>query len=218
MSILLVEHDMDLVMGLTDRIVVMEFGTQLMEGTPARSAGTARRCARRTWGRSIECRRLRCCSVDATCTPATAAPRCCTGSTCDAAAGSVVTVIGPNGAGKSTLLNALMGVMPRARRRCASTAQDLATRTLEERVMAGIALVPEKRELFGSMPVEDNLRRSARFRQVRWATALARRLERVYALFPRLKERRAQLAGTLSGGERQMLARRPRADVAAARC
>jgi branched-chain amino acid transport system ATP-binding protein len=72
--------------------------------------------------------------------------------------------------------------------------------------MRGIALVPEKRELFGTMPVEDNLVLGG-YRQMRMGNAQWRsRLDDVYALFPRLKERRTQLAGTLSGGERQMLA------------
>ena len=121
------------------------------------------------------------------------------------AKGQVVTIIGPNGAGKSTTLNALMAVLP-ARGRIVFDGVDLADVTLEERVMLGLALVPEKRELFGTMPVEDNLLlgawRMMRLGQGRWRDEL----DRVYALFPRLKERRAQLAGTLSGGERQMLA------------
>ncbi|GAB3663514.1 ABC transporter ATP-binding protein [Ramlibacter alkalitolerans] len=119
--------------------------------------------------------------------------------------GSVVTVIGPNGAGKSTTLNALMGLLP-ARGSIVFDGQELADTTLEERVMLGLALVPEKRELFGTMPVEDNLvlggYRPMKLRMPDWRKGL----ERVYELFPRLKERRAQLAGTLSGGERQMLA------------
>lgn len=119
--------------------------------------------------------------------------------------GSVVTVIGPNGAGKSTLLNSLMGVLP-AKGAIEYMGQPIAALSLEERVMLGIALVPEKRELFGTMPVEDNLVLGA-FRQVRLRNKQWRdRIDEVYTLFPRLKERRAQLAGTLSGGERQMLA------------
>ena len=119
--------------------------------------------------------------------------------------GSVVTVIGPNGAGKSTLLNALMGVLP-SRGSIEYQNQSVMLTTLEERVMQGIALVPETRALFGTMPVEDNLRLGA-YRQVRLGHKnSAPALDEVYALFPRLKERRAQLAGTLSGGERQMLA------------
>jgi branched-chain amino acid transport system ATP-binding protein len=119
--------------------------------------------------------------------------------------GSVVTVIGPNGAGKSTLLNALMGLL-RSTGGLKLAGQDIAGLTLEERVMQGLALVPEKRELFGTMSVEDNLVlggwRPMKLRVPQWRDGM----DRVYTLFPRLKERRAQLAGTLSGGERQMLA------------
>ena len=117
----------------------------------------------------------------------------------------VVSVIGPNGAGKSTTLAALMGILP-YRGKVLFDGQDLAGSTLEDRVMLGLALVPEKRELFGTMPVEDNLvlggYRAMKLRVPNWR----REIERVYTLFPRLKERRTQLAGTLSGGERQMLA------------
>jgi branched-chain amino acid transport system ATP-binding protein len=123
----------------------------------------------------------------------------------DAAPGSVITVIGPNGAGKSTLLNTLMGVIP-SRGTLQLDGEDIATVPLEERVMSGMALVPEKRELFSSMPVEDNLVLGA-YRQVRLRNRQWRdRLADVYTIFPRLAERRNQLAGTLSGGERQMLA------------
>ena len=117
----------------------------------------------------------------------------------------VVTVIGPNGAGKSTTLNALMGVLP-SRGKVVFDGVDLSGVPLEERVMLGMALVPEKRELFGTMAVEDNLVlggfRAMRLKVPNWRSEL----DRVYTLFPRLQERRAQLAGTLSGGERQMLA------------
>jgi branched-chain amino acid transport system ATP-binding protein len=122
-----------------------------------------------------------------------------------AEAGSIITVIGPNGAGKSTLLNALMGILP-ATGSIEYAGQPILGLPLEERVMLGIALVPEKRELFGSMSVEDNLVLGA-FRQVRLHNKAWRdQMEVVFDLFPRLKERRAQEAGTLSGGERQMLA------------
>jgi branched-chain amino acid transport system ATP-binding protein len=119
--------------------------------------------------------------------------------------GQVVTIIGPNGAGKSTTLNALMGVLP-SRGQVVLDGVDLADVTLEERVMLGLALVPEKRELFSTMSVEDNLvlggYRAMKQRKPNWRGEL----ERIYTLFPRLKERRTQLAGTMSGGERQMLA------------
>jgi branched-chain amino acid transport system ATP-binding protein len=119
--------------------------------------------------------------------------------------GSVITVIGPNGAGKSTLLNTLMGVLP-GRGAIEFNGQDVSALTLEDRVMLGISLVPERRELFGTMSVEDNLVLGA-FRQVRQKNKLWReQIHVVYELFPRLLERRTQVAGTLSGGERQMLA------------
>jgi branched-chain amino acid transport system ATP-binding protein len=120
-------------------------------------------------------------------------------------AGQVITVIGPNGAGKTTLLNTLMGLLP-TRGHMFYRGEDISAFTLEERVMMGIALVPEKRELFGTMTVEDNLELGG-FRQMRKGNRQWRsRMDDVYDLFPRLKERRLQEAGTLSGGERQMLA------------
>lgn len=119
--------------------------------------------------------------------------------------GSIATVIGPNGAGKSTLLNAIMGVLP-AQGSVRYQGRSVERWSLEQRVMAGIALVPERRELFSTMSVEDNLLlggfRRLRLRQAQPLDQLAT----VFDLFPRLKERRAQQAGTLSGGERQMLA------------
>ncbi|MBX3619783.1 MAG: ABC transporter ATP-binding protein [Rhizobacter sp.] len=123
----------------------------------------------------------------------------------EAKKGSVITVIGPNGAGKSTLLNALMGVMP-AKGEIGYEGKSISRRSLEERVAQGIALVPETRALFSTMPVEDNLLLGA-YRHVRAGQKQAREtMEEVFTRFPRLKERRKQLAGTLSGGERQMLA------------
>lgn len=118
-------------------------------------------------------------------------------------AGRIVTVVGANGAGKTTLLNAAMGILPAAGT-ILYQGRPVGADSIEERVAAGISLVAEKRELFATMTVEDNLRLGAytRPRGERPGPAL----ERVYALFPRLKERRTQAAGTLSGGERQMLA------------
>ena len=119
--------------------------------------------------------------------------------------GRIITVIGPNGAGKSTLLNTLMGILP-GKGSITYAGQPVQAMTLEERVMLGIALVPEKRELFSTMTVEDNLVLGG-FRQMRLGQRQWRaRIDEVYTLFPRLKERRLQVSGTLSGGERQMLA------------
>jgi len=119
-------------------------------------------------------------------------------------AGSIVTVIGPNGAGKSTLLNAIMGVLPATGDVTFNGTQRLGG--IEARVRNSMSLVPEKRELFSTMTVEDNLLLGGYVRiDMRGRGAEATQQE-VYRLFPRLHDRRKQLAGTLSGGERQMLA------------
>ena len=117
-------------------------------------------------------------------------------------AGEIVTIIGANGAGKTTLLSAIMGVLP-LKGRVAFAGEDLARLEIEDRVAAGLSLVPEHRELFASMNVEDNLQLGA-FRMPKARVAIG--FDHVYTLFPRLNERRKQLAGTLSGGEQQMLA------------
>jgi branched-chain amino acid transport system ATP-binding protein len=114
----------------------------------------------------------------------------------------IVTIIGANGAGKTTLLNAIMGILP-LKGAAAFADRDITSLEIEDRVALGLSLVPEHRELFSTMTVEDNLQLGA-FRVTK--AAAANSFERVYALFPRLKERRRQLAGTLSGGEQQMLA------------
>jgi branched-chain amino acid transport system ATP-binding protein len=123
----------------------------------------------------------------------------------EVAEGAIVSVIGPNGAGKTTLLAALMGLLPF--RGVAHYAGHDATRlTVEQRVALGLILVPERRELFAGMTVADNLQLGAFTRARRGDRTWRATLDEVYARFPRLKERAQQLAGTLSGGERQMLA------------
>jgi branched-chain amino acid transport system ATP-binding protein len=121
-------------------------------------------------------------------------------------AGSIVTVIGPNGAGKTTLLAAIMGLLP-SRGHIEYLGTPAAGVAVEQRVAAGMVLVPERRELFSSMSVEDNLQLGAFVRRRQQSRAeYMTALQQVYRTFPRLEERRAQQAGTLSGGERQMLA------------
>lgn len=123
----------------------------------------------------------------------------------DVAAGSIVTVIGPNGAGKTTLLNAVMGLLP-SRGTVAFEGQPLRDLSTEARVGLGLVLVPERRELFAEMSVADNLALGAFARYRKGERGLDEDRERIYERFPRLRERADQLAGTLSGGERQMLA------------
>ncbi|QCI99502.1 ABC transporter ATP-binding protein [Agrobacterium larrymoorei] len=115
--------------------------------------------------------------------------------------GQIVTVIGANGAGKTTLLNAAMGIVPSK----GGVFYDGAPvpSSVEARVAAGLCLVPERRELFSTMSVEDNIELGGFLRS---AQERAETRAEVYERFPRLSERRKQTAGTLSGGERQMLA------------
>lgn len=118
--------------------------------------------------------------------------------------GDLVSLIGANGVGKSTLLKAVMGALTAEAGEISLAGVPLGRAPVEERVRRGMYLVPEKRSLFNSMTVQDNLelgtyanRRALRFQD---------ELRRIYRLFPILEERKAQLAGTLSGGQQQMVA------------
>lgn len=119
--------------------------------------------------------------------------------------GEAITLIGPNGAGKSSTLKGIVGLVNTSGTVCYQ-GQTLARRSPEALATQGLVMVPEKRELFASMEVEDNLLLGAFTRFQRREKGIREDLERVYALFPRLLERRKQLAGTMSGGEQQMLA------------
>jgi branched-chain amino acid transport system ATP-binding protein len=121
------------------------------------------------------------------------------------APGTIVSVIGPNGAGKTTLLGAVMGLLP-SRGDVAYQGLPAGPLPVEQRVARGLILVPERRELFAGMSVADNLELGAFQRARGGDRSWKETLEEVYQRFPRLSERRDQLAGTLSGGERQMLA------------
>jgi branched-chain amino acid transport system ATP-binding protein len=120
-------------------------------------------------------------------------------------AGEVVAILGPNGAGKTTTLEALMGLLSFSGRvwYAGSAIDDW---SVADRVRCGMTLVPETRDLFSDMSVLENLQLGAFSRHRAGERGWAADLEQVFALFPRLKERRLQIAGTLSGGERQMLA------------
>ncbi|MBX6329520.1 MAG: ABC transporter ATP-binding protein [Pseudolabrys sp.] len=119
-------------------------------------------------------------------------------------AGEIVTVIGPNGAGKTTLLMTIIGLLP-CRGRILFNGEDITGLDTERRVEMGFGLVPERRELFAEMSVYDNLLLGA-FSRRDGTAAVRRSIDEVFDRFPRLRERRNQNAGTLSGGERQMLA------------
>lgn len=120
-------------------------------------------------------------------------------------AGEAITLIGPNGAGKSSTLKGIVGLVSTSGT-VHYQGQAVGRRTPEGLATQGLVMVPEKRELFASMEVEDNLMLGAFTRFQRREKGIREDLERVYTLFPRLRERRKQLAGTMSGGEQQMLA------------
>ena len=120
-------------------------------------------------------------------------------------AGEVTTVIGANGAGKTSLLAGLVGLEQR-RGRIEFDGQDISRSAPEENARRGLILVPERRELFTSMSVADNLILGGALGRARPVNSIRDGLDTVFMRFPRLAERRSQLAGTLSGGEQQMLA------------
>ena len=117
-------------------------------------------------------------------------------------AGQIVTLIGANGAGKSTTLKAITGLVKPKNASIQFEGQELAGKSTDEIVSLGITLVPEGRRVFANLTVLENLKIGAYLRK----DSLTEDIEYVYQLFPRLKERAWQLAGTLSGGEQQMLA------------
>jgi branched-chain amino acid transport system ATP-binding protein len=119
-------------------------------------------------------------------------------------AGELVALVGSNGAGKTTLLRALSGLIPVRGGQITFDGAPLAGRASDQIFRAGLTQLPEGRQLFDRMTVEDNLLMGANLRRNKGA--IAADLERVYALLPRLSERRRQLAGTMSGGEQQMCA------------
>jgi branched-chain amino acid transport system ATP-binding protein len=119
-------------------------------------------------------------------------------------AGSIVAIIGPNGAGKTTTLRALMNLLPLMSGSVAFKGESIVGVPTHEIVERGLVLIPESRATFSSLTVADNLELGAYTKRARSSQDAT--LRDVYDIFPRLAERKAQLAGTLSGGERQMLA------------
>ena len=121
--------------------------------------------------------------------------------------GEIVALIGANGAGKTTLLSAVAGLARPAHGEVLVNGQDVTRRRPDQIVRAGVALVPEGRRIFKPLTVEDNLLLGSYHRfSLRRASSIRAEIEETYGLFPALANRRKQLAGTLSGGEQQMLA------------
>ncbi|MCK5486441.1 MAG: ATP-binding cassette domain-containing protein, partial [Desulfobacterales bacterium] len=121
--------------------------------------------------------------------------------------GEIVSIIGANGAGKSTLLKAISGLIKTQQGRIAYKDQDIAGRAANKIVALGISQVPEGRQIFAHLTVQDNINLGAYlYFKRRNRAEIAERMNEVYTLFPILKRRVKQIAGTLSGGEQQMLA------------
>ncbi len=212
-TILLIEHDMKLVMSVCDRVLVLDYGKKIAEGTAAEvqngSAGDRRVSRRRRGAESgerhamtaqpppplLELKRL---------AVAYGGIQAVKGIDLHVDAGELVCLIGANGAGKTTTLKGITGLQPVRSGTIVYAGEDITGRPAFELVRRGLAMVPEGRGVFGALTIEENLAMGAYVRSDR--AAIASDIERVYSLFPRLRERRRQTAGTLSGGEQQMLA------------
>ena len=193
-TVLLIEHDMDIVFSFADRISVLVNGALFVEGAPdevgarsAREGGLSRRGVR--WLSSSPSRSLRAGYGEAV---------VLSGISLDLAEGQSLALLGRNGMGKTTLVNSIVGVTRYRGGTIRSTAATSRGCAPDQRAHAGIGWVPQERNIFKSLTVEENL--TAVARPGPWTP------DRVYAMFPRLAERKSNLGNQLSGGEQQMLA------------
>ena len=210
-AVVLIEHDMSLVMGTSDRVIVLDAGSKIAEGPPAEVAADARvlkaylgetKAAQRGRKRALVPQRV----------PVIATQRLCSGygeasviREIDLAVeeGELVAVLGANGAGKTTLMRALSGLNRPVEGAVLFLGEHVETYDASGITRRGLALVPEGRQVFPELSVVDNLKLGA---YARPTPDLDHRVERLLERFPQLKARQNQRAGVLSGGEQQMLA------------
>ena len=211
-TVILVEHDMNVVMKLSDRVTVLDQGRKLAEGTPDEVRNDSRVIEAylgrtsdmeppASWAavgsvrRALKVERLE---------VAYGAIAAVKGIDLEVAEGEIVTLIGANGAGKSTTLKAIAGVTRTRAGDIELFGERVTGAGAETMVQRGVVLVPEGRQIFGRMSVYENLLMGAHQRND--TTEIAESIEYVFRLFPVLRERRDQFGGTLSGGQQQMLA------------
>ena len=203
-TVVLVEHDMRLVMGVSDHILVLDNGRRLGEGTVAEIQSNpdviTAYLGPRPWGRTrmpevlLEVRDV---------STHYGRIQALRGVSLEIREGELVALVGNNGAGKSTLLHTVCGIQPPSSGDVLYRGQSIRRERADKRVRMGIAQVPEARQVFGAMSVEDNLLMGAFTRPTREAVG---DLDAMWAKFPMLADKRKQSAGTLSGGQQQMLA------------